>query len=69
MRKFITAMEIMAPHYAKGLDTDYWCEAQHDIIYSHVTDEMIALDSEDGKRLEELGWHFDSDVDVWACFT
>ena len=68
MRKFIEALEIMAPHYAKGMDTDYFMEAEHDIVYFHVTAEQIPEDSPEGKRLEELGFHLSSDADCWAKF-
>jgi len=42
-------------------------EAEHDIIYSHVEVEKVS--KEDAKTLEMLGWHEDTDVEVWAYFT
>lgn len=69
MNKFIEGLKIMAPHYPKGMDTDFFMEAQHDVVYFHVTDINIPEDSEDGKRLEELGFHYAEDADCWAKFT
>lgn len=38
--------------------------ADHDIIYGPESDPS----QEDIARLDELGWHFDSDADGWAVF-
>ena len=38
--------------------------ANHDIIYGPDCDPS----PEDIKRLEELGWHVDSDTDCWSRF-
>jgi hypothetical protein len=68
MKKFIRALEIMAPHYEKGMDTDFFMEAEHDIVYFHVTGDQIPEDSPEGTELQELGLHLSSDVDCWAKF-
>lgn len=38
--------------------------AEHDIIWGPEADPS----DEDKKRLDELGWHFDSESDCWARF-
>ena len=38
--------------------------ASHDIIWGPEADPS----DEDKKRLDELGWHFDSESDVWSRF-
>ena len=43
-------------------------EAQHDIIYCGPEDPPTMTD-EDRTRLEELGFHVDSETDSWAHFT
>lgn len=43
--------------------------ADHDIFYFPATAEDLPEDSEDGKRLIEIGLHIDSDTTIWAAFT
>lgn len=43
--------------------------AEHDIFYFPATVEDLPEDSDDGKRLIEIGLHVDSDADRWATFT
>ena len=38
--------------------------AEHDILFGPEADPSV----EDRNRLEELGWHYDSEVDCWARF-
>ena len=38
--------------------------AEHDILFGPEADPSV----EDCNRLEELGWHYDSEVDCWARF-
>lgn len=59
----------MAPYYSNGRETEFFCEAEHDIIYFHITADDIARSSDDGKKLIELGFHLDSDIGVWAKYT
>jgi len=66
---WIETFEIMAQYMPNGMQTKFFLEAEHDIIYSHIDDVAVPVDSVHGKRLSELGWHFDGDVDVWAYFT
>jgi hypothetical protein len=46
-------------------------DAQHDVIYAGPSlDELEGrLTEEDRKRLDELGWHEDTEGECWARFT
>jgi len=59
----IAALEIFAKH--NGAETKYFCDGEHDIIYFC---EAPAPDSDDGRALESLGFHW-SDADRWAYNT
>ncbi len=41
--------------------------AEHDVIYAGPGDPK-EVSPEDAKALEDLGWHIDTEVDVWARF-
>lgn len=47
-------------------DINYAFAAEHDIIYGP---ESPSAGSEDAAKLEELGWHWDNEVNCWAIFT
>jgi len=49
--------------YVPGL----WVEAAHDEIFGPSPEELD-LSTEDLKRLEELDWFVDGEVDCWARF-
>lgn len=66
---WIETFEIMAKYMPNGLQTKFFLQAEHDVIYSYIEGEVLPEDTEDGKRLIELGWYFDSDIGVWAYFT
>lgn len=66
---WIASIEIFAKNHPEGLKNSYCFEGQHDIIFTHFTEEEIPEDSEDGKALVRLGWFVDSDTDGWATFT
>lgn len=68
VKEFIRGLAIMTPYFNKGEDTGCFCGAEHDIIYFYVDDEKIPEDSTEGKELDELGFHLDSDVGSWATF-
>ena len=69
MNNFIAGLKILSSFYDEGLET--WCfmEAEHDIIYFHITSEQIPADSPDGELLTELGFVTDSNIDVWVWYT
>lgn len=53
---------------AKYDDSGY-VSAEHDNIFSCVSTEDLPEDSEDGRRLIELGWHVDTEYDAgWSKF-
>jgi hypothetical protein len=59
--EWLAAMKIFAKHP----DNFYPC-CEHDIFYSSVSADDLPIDSEDGIKLEHLGWHMDEDIEVWA---
>ena len=42
--------------------------AEHDIIYAGPYDPEEKISQEDRERLDELGWHIDSDATTYARF-
>lgn len=66
---FVTAIEILAKYAEKGMQESFAFEAEHDIIYSHVSLEQVPEDSDDGKLLNALGWHAEHSIAVWAYYT
>lgn len=66
---FITGLKIIAEHEADGLDTKFFMGAEHDIIYFYINNEALPTDSEAGRELDSLGFHYDEELDSWAYFT
>jgi hypothetical protein len=66
---FIAALEIFAKYFGDGLNESYFCGGEHDVIYMYVDIEQCPEDSEDGRLLQSLGWHADSEAGNWAYFT
>jgi hypothetical protein len=74
---FMEALTILARYMEKGMEQPFFTAAEHDVLYVHTesdksTDDWTARPakgSADGKRLRELGWHFDGESDGWAYFT
>ena len=67
---FITGLKIMAEFAPKGLETTYFMSAEHDIIYFYIDCETIPEDSDAGRELESLGFHYDDEESGgWAYFT
>lgn len=55
---------------AEKYDPGAWIDAQHDVIYALCDDpDSPKVSAEDRARLEELGFHWDDEVDSWAAFT
>ena len=49
-------------------DTAYATSATHDVLYAGP-EAIDKISDEDKKRLEELGWGFDDEVDSYYAFT
>lgn len=58
------ALDIFEKH-GDGAEDVIAC-AEHDEIYSGFSDEKIPEDSEDGKKLQGLGWHVSEEC--WCKF-
>lgn len=65
----IEALQIIAKYNGGGLKAQFILMAEHDIIWMDSDLGPPAEDSDDGKRLIELGWHYDRSAEVWAYFT
>jgi hypothetical protein len=65
--EYIEAFHILKKFTKKGLNEGFVLDAEHDVIYAHVS--CGAIPEVEAKRLMELGWHQDSKFDCWACFT
>lgn len=63
------ALQILSKQMGGGMKEKFFLEADHDVIYSHVSTYDITEDSEDGKALIQLGWYADGEINVWAFFT
>ena len=64
---FILALEIFSEYEPNKSQETSFLEAEHDIIYSHITSDQIPKDSENGMMLVDLGWHVDDEI--WAYYT
>ena len=62
----IEALGIFAKHYEKGLDKRFFLGAEHDEIFVYESHGILE-NSDDGKRLSELGFHYNGDG--WSFFT
>ena len=65
---FIYALKLFSKYEREGMETKYFLEPGHDIIYGGSIDK-ITPETTDGQILEYLGWHVDSEFDCWAYFT
>lgn len=73
---FIEALGILAKYMKAGVDTAHFSAAEHDVFYVSTDyakdgdyEAEPAENSEDGRRLVMLGWHFDGETDGWAYST
>lgn len=64
----INGLQILQKYAGKESDR---IDAQHDVIYAGPNLEELEgkITEEDKAKLEELGWHEDSEGDCWARFT
>lgn len=67
IKAFIEALQIMAKYAKNGPDTTYFLEGQHDQILVYLTVEQLPEYSDDGKKLQALGWFVDDGY--WMRFT
>lgn len=68
INEFIESLHIIAKYEKEGTASTYFLEAEHDIIYSHLDEEQVSEDSEDGKKLMSFGWFLNADADVWSHY-
>lgn len=66
---FITGLNIIAEHLSEGLETKGFLGAEHDVIHFYLDNEALPEDSDAGRELDSLGFHYDEDAESWAFFT
>ena len=69
IKGFKEALDIVARHHKGGENAKCFTYAEHDIIYFELSLEDVPEDSEEGKRLDALGFHASTEFDCWAYFT
>ena len=62
----VSALGIFAKYAKDGLSEEYVLGAEHDIIYCYVE---VPMETDDGRLLCSLGWHFDKSAESWAYWT
>lgn len=62
---FTAALEIFAKYAKNGKLEHYFLGAEHDVIYCWFN---VSRDSEDGRLLRMLGWHYEDD-ESWGYWT
>lgn len=67
IKGYIEALELMSRYAKNGPDTSFFLDAQHDVLYTYLTTEQLSLSSNDGKKLQALGWWVEDGS--WAKYT
>lgn len=65
-QSFCDGLVIFAKYCDEGMNTKYMLGADHDEIYVYVSQNELSPDSEDGKKLQELGFE-PHDGGNWSC--
>lgn len=55
-QNFINALHIFSKYCSNGLNQTSMFGADHDEIYVYVSQEDLSPDSEDGEKLQDMGW-------------
>lgn len=65
-KNFVQAVTIFSEYCENGMNQQYMFGANHDEIYVYVSQDDLSPESEDGKKLQELGFE-PHDGGNWAC--
>lgn len=65
LKDVITCLQIIEKH----VHENEYLSAEHDLIHIPADAELIPIDSEDGKKLDELGCFICSETGSYAIFT
>lgn len=57
LQNFSDALVIFSKYCKEGMNQKYQMGADHDIIYVYVSQDKLSSESDDGKKLDKLGWH------------
>jgi hypothetical protein len=66
---FIEALSILSQYMKEGPKTSYFLGAEHDILYVYTEAGLPLPSTDEGRRLQDLGFHVDNDVEGWAYYT
>ena len=69
IKGFREALDIVAKHHKDGENAKYFTYAEHDIIYFELSLSAVPENSEEGQRLDALGFHACEEHNYWAYFT
>lgn len=69
IENFIAGVTILSEYYKDGLKESYFMEAEHDEVFFHITLDEIPVKSKNGRKLIDLGFSPDDDIDVWKYST
>ncbi len=62
----IQGLQLIAKYCEHGEETQFAVEGGHEIIYARSDQHKEEWSEEDAKRMEELGWFWESDGEGWA---
>lgn len=63
IREIVDGLEILAKTSRRGRD-EHLGGAEHDIMFGPESEPT----TDDMRKLEELGWHYDEEVGLWSHF-
>lgn len=65
---WVKSITILCAYLHDGMHQNSLFDAEHDIIVSCVESTMLSENSDDGKKLDALGWFID-EYGFWAHYT
>ena len=68
INNFINGMQILSNYYENGLSEEFFFEACHDMIYTHVSTNVLTPESEHGQLLYSYGFDTNED-ELWYYST
>lgn len=66
LKQFFDALIIFSKYCENGMDQKYMLGADNDEIYIYVSQDDLTPESEDGQKLQELGFE-PHDGGNWSC--
>ena len=66
IRKAIEGLKILEKYIDEKAPGGDFLYAEHDVIYTIIDADRVT--PEDKKKLEEAGWHIDSEFECWSTY-